>query len=101
MAGRKKKIYDDDDGRTIADMSGVSGNNMFIPRRSQREGSQDVQETQTESSGKDRPWESQDMLTKEERKWYILGALKAALLIGSAFILGFGAAILILILIWG
>ena len=33
---RRNKVYDDDDGRTIADMSEVSGPSMFVPRKSGR-----------------------------------------------------------------
>lgn len=105
---KKKRVYDDDDGRTIADMSGVTGQNMFIPRRpvrdeSSKSGSSSAsqQEAQEESREKERPWESQESFTKEERRWFVLGALKAALLIGLVFILGLGLAILLMIWIWG
>lgn len=40
-------------------------------------------------------------MTKEERRWYVLGALKAALLIGLVFIVGLGLAILLMIWFWG
>ena len=29
---RKKRVYEDDDGRTIADMSGVEGPSLLVPR---------------------------------------------------------------------
>ncbi len=83
----KQKKYDDDDGRTIADMSGVERRNVFLPRipglREKPESDADVPE-----------------VPREERKWYILGALKAALVIAGAFILGLGICILIMCLIW-
>lgn len=39
--------------------------------------------------------------TKEERRWYALGALKAALLIGLAYAVGLGLVILMLLFLWG
>ena len=40
----KKKQYDDDDGRTIADMSGVGPRNIFLPRRPEWEENKDIEE---------------------------------------------------------
>ena len=34
----KQKTYDDDDGRTIADMSGVQRDSMFLPRSLKKHG---------------------------------------------------------------
>ena len=34
----KQKTYDDDDGRTIADMSGVQRGSMFLPRSLKKHG---------------------------------------------------------------
>ena len=39
-------------------------------------------------------------MSKEDRRLYILGALKAALLIALAFIVGLGAFIALLIWLW-
>ena len=75
---KKNRIYDDDDGRTIADMSDIGRQPLFLPRLPEN----------------DRPWE-QTGLTKEERLWYTLGALKAALLIALAFIGGLGLIVLL------
>ena len=97
----RKKEWDDDDGRTIASMSDVGRQNLFIPRKPIREERrQNVPETEYDRSQKDRPWEQSDQFSKQERRWYALGALKAALLIAMAFIVGLGLAILIMILIW-
>ena len=57
-----------------------------------------------ESSGEEaaenpRPWEDTS-LSRKERWIYALGALKASLLIGGAYIVGLGAVILLLILFW-
>ena len=85
-----KRTYDDDDGRVIADMSGLDRPSMFVPRARKKD--------ERPPEDDDRPWES--MLTPEERRITILAALKAALLIALAFILGLGAVILLMVLLW-
>lgn len=97
---RRKKVYDDDDGRTIADMSGLSGPQpMFLPGRPV--GKRPQEPRQEAADQEDRPWEKErDLMSKEDRRMYILGALKAALLIALAFIVGLGACIALLIWLW-
>lgn len=106
----------EDDGRTIADMSGVERPGLFRPGRPddafRQNGSSPGRSSQERSvqsgflrSGSpeertDRPWEQPDVLTPQERRMYALGALKAALFIGLAFIVGLGAVILVMLLIW-
>lgn len=87
----KSKKYDDDDGRTLADMSGVERRNLFLFR---------IPGAKEEKKTGRAPAEHQPVMTREERRWYILGALKSALLIGGAFIFGIGLFILILCLVW-
>jgi hypothetical protein len=87
------KKYDDDDGRSLADMSGVEGPSLFLPRRRKK-----PTEPQPEASN-DRPWEETG-LTRQQRRWYVLGALKASLLIALAFIVGLGAVILLMLMFW-
>lgn len=87
----KKRVYDDDDGRTIADMSGVSRQPLLFPRPQRRR----PPVTADIPNGKSSP---QIELTKEERRWYALGAMKAALLIALAFIIGLGIVVLLFIL---
>lgn len=90
----KKREYDDDDGRTIADMSGVGRPGMVSFRRST--GDEDKPTPRHEDAGNGLgPFESRD-----ERRMYILGALRAALLIAFAFILGLGLVTALLLLIW-
>ena len=97
----RKREWDDDDGRTIASMSDVGRQNLFIPRKPIREERKPaVPESETGESKNDRPWEQSEQFSKQERRWYALGALKAALLIAMAFIIGLGLAILIMILLW-
>ena len=108
----RKKTWDDDDGRTIASMSDVQRPNLFIPRKNQRDSHMPAHPdavnatdsfvpVEEEASENDRPWDQSDRFSKQERRCYALGALKAALLIGMAFIVGLGIAILAMILIWG
>ena len=87
---RRNKAYDDDDGRTIADMSDVTGPSMFLPRRSGHK----TPVEQNGTAGSEPEWESRD------RRLYIFGALRAALLIALVYAVGFGLIIGLLILIW-
>ncbi|MDE7171415.1 MAG: hypothetical protein K2O11_05995 [Oscillospiraceae bacterium] len=86
-----KKVYDDDDGRTIADMSGIERQSLFLPRIPKRDRPAPPAQPEPE---RDRPWETSE-LSPEERRWYILGALKASLLIALAFIGGLGLIVLL------
>ncbi len=97
MSMRKNRTYEDDDGRTIADMSGVSRQPVFLPRLSgpPRAGNTPARPAPREESS--RPWEETG-LTKKEQLWYMLGALKAALLIALAFIGGLGVIVLLFFL---
>ena len=96
---RGKKVYDDDDGRTIADMSGLSQQPLWIPRLPS--GRKEPAPRPEEPDREDRPWEKdRNTVSKEEKRWYVLGALKAALLIALVFIVGLGACIALLIWLW-
>ena len=89
---KKRKVYEDDDGRTIADMSGVSNPSAFVPRREKPQGQDRENSFLFEKH--------EEPFTREERRIYFLAALKASLLIGGAFIIGLGAVILIMVLVW-
>ena len=80
---RKKKTYDDDDGRTIVDMSGVELTPMFVPRLP-RESKKPVQRPEEQPQKEPAP---EERLSKEEGRAYVFGALGAALLIGGIFVL--------------
>ncbi len=93
---RKEKF--EDDGRTVADMSGIERPRLIIPRLP---GSESRPPREPGPKMDDRPWEKdKDALSKDEKRWYVLGALKAALLIGLAFIVGLGVLIAVLLGIW-
>lgn len=89
----KKRVYEDDDGRTIADMSGVSRPNLFLPRLPPRQ-RDSRPATQPEPLERNAPG-GQPELSREERRWYILGALKASLLIALVFGAGLGLVVLL------
>ena len=90
---KKRKVYEDDDGHTIADMSGISRPSAFVPRK---EASQRKEREDSFLFEK-----NEEPFTREERRVYILAALKASLLIAAAFIVGLGAVVLIMVLVWG
>ena len=93
---KKRKEYQDDDGRTIADMSGVSRpslmGHMPIGSRTRKP---------VDEAFSARPGLPQEDISPGARLWYMLGALKAALLIALAFIVGLGLLVLLMLLIWG
>lgn len=82
---KKRKTYDDDDGRVVANMN-VDGMPWYI--REHR-------------PWKDRPAsQSDEQLTKEEERTLIWGAMKAGLLVAGVFILGALAFILFCLYVW-
>ena len=94
-----KKVYDDDDGRTIADMSGLDFPGAFS-FRGVRPKKPEPEREGNRSETNDRPWEAQkDQFSKSERRMAILGALKAAMLIGAAYIVGLGLLIWLMVAI--
>ncbi len=98
IAEKEKEVVEDD-GRTVADMSGIEGHASFLgsviglrgDRRRRREITDELG-GKTEGSGVD--------MTRDEKRWFIGGALGAALLIALAFGLGLGLIILLMVLIW-
>lgn len=89
-----KKDHFEDDGRTVADMSDISRRPLFghlpgekAPARTP------AQPEQEKDNG--RPWEN-SALPKEDRRAVFFGTLKATLLIGSVYLLGFALIILLL-----
>ena len=92
---RKRKIYDDDDGRTIADMNGVGVPSAVFGRYGKNDGRDG-----NYGDGNKMPEVQPFDMTRKERKMYIFGALGAALLIAGAFIVGLGLAILLMVIIW-
>ncbi|MCH5261559.1 MAG: hypothetical protein J1F42_01460 [Lachnospiraceae bacterium] len=103
MASHKE--WGDDDGRIIADMSGIERPRFIVPRIRDRKsfaerGSASSQRESGEQNVIERSWEKESEFTPQERRMYVLGALKAALLIALAFIAGLGAAVWLMLLAW-
>ncbi len=88
-----KKKYDDDDGRSIADMSNVGQPNLFTFRnpKDKNEQAQTPDEDQSE-----RPWEKKPEMPKEDRRAYVLAAVLTALGVGAVFLVGLGLIIWLL-----
>ena len=96
---KKERIYEDDDGRTIADMSGIEPQPMLIPRIHKRRDRADFREPDAPAAN-DRPWDTSGELSREERNAAIGGALKAGLLIGGVFLTAGALAILAMQALW-
>ncbi len=91
-----KKIYDDDDGRTIADMSGVERAPLVLPHfKKKKEAPREVPEEDDGSSPS-----PEIQMSGDERRGYIFGALGAALLIGGIFVAAGALAIWLMTVIW-
>ena len=95
----KKRDEFEDDGRTIADMSGIVPQPTLLPRRSKRQeplqqSDGERQELRQHSGGE------QPALTKQERHWAAVGAVRAVLVIAGVYLLGLGALLGILFLLW-
>ena len=94
---RSGRPHEDDDGRTIVDMSQVDRPSMFgfrgdlLPEKRQE---------RPQERKKSRPWEEEAPISPKERRMYALGALKAALLIGLAYLAGLALIIFLLIQLW-
>lgn len=89
MSEERNNRTGEDDGRTIVDMSGVERPNLFSFRRLPEEPS--LPEEQRKANA--RSWQGQSV-SREERRWLILGTIKASLLVGAAY----GVGILLVIL---
>ena len=89
MSDRRHDDFEDD-GRTIADMSGVTRRNLFgfDPNALRSRPDASPRQGQPVSASED------DGLTRQQRLWAILGAMKAILLIGLCFAVGMAAVIL-------
>lgn len=93
---RKPREYEDDDGRTVADMSEVHRRNLFMPRRDMPRRESPERENGHGGSSSDQA----PSMNRKETRWAIFGALSAGLLIALVFIVALGLAIAIMLLIW-
>jgi len=81
----------EDDGRTVADMSGLD--RPLRPHR-RKAGAPPPE------PANDRPWEQAPDWTAKEKFWAVLGAMKATLLIAGVYLAGLAVLLLILFLLW-
>lgn len=84
---KNNKFDEYDDGHSIVDMSSIERPNLFTFRNTKQE----------EVKQEEKPWVD-NTLNKDERRWAILGALKASILIALAYIVGLGLVVLLLVL---
>ena len=89
----QSKIEAIDDGRTIADMSGVGGS-----REQMRELFGDFRRSRREI---EQPSAMQPQMDKEDRRAYLFGAMGAALTIALIFIGAAALVIFLMLLFWG
>lgn len=94
---RKKRTYEDDDGRVIADMSDLERPSLW---RIKKPSSLRPELSAEEPSKPDLPWENTNDLSSEDRRIYIFAALKAALLIAGVFIAAAVLLIAAMIFFW-
>ena len=96
---KNRRTYDDDDGRTIADMSGIESQPLLVPRIRKRADRADFRESDAPEAN-DRPWDTSGELSREERNAAVGGALKAGLLIAAVFLAAGALAILAMQALW-
>ena len=90
----KKTREFEDDGRTIADMSGIERQPMIIPKFSHLKKNKNSEAQEAD----DKPWED-NSFNKKERKSFIFGALGATVLVSAIFALAFALVILLFMFI--
>ena len=90
----QKNKHDDDDGRTVADMSGIDSPSLFgrLPKK-KRSGDADA----TDDGSTYKPWEAdKDTLSRGERRAYIFTALLSGIGIWAVFTAVFALIIFIM-----
>jgi len=80
----KKKVYDDDDGRTIADMSEIDPMPMLLPKPRRKE-QQPVSESE---------------LSRQDRRAILLGSMGAVMLIAAIFLVAAFIVICLMLAAW-
>lgn len=91
----QKNKHDDDDGRTVADMSGIDSPSLFgrLPKKKTSRSDADA----TDGGSTDKPWEAdKDMLSRGERRAYIFTALLSGIGIWAVFTAVFALIIFIM-----
>lgn len=89
---KKKKVYDDDDGRVFANMN-VEGMPWYTPPAA-------VQPQSEKDAGAERQEQEPIRLSKKEGRALLGGVLKASLLVLLIFVVGFLLFILFCTKVW-
>ena len=84
----KKRVYDDDDGRTVADMSGIERQPLLLPRFRRKDKA--AEEPETDGLG----W------SREERRAVVLGSIGAVLVIAFVFLAAAALVIGLMLTVW-
>ena len=79
---RKRDDFEDD-GRTIADMSGIGPAPTLRPHRRKAD-------APPPEPANDHPWEQAPDWTPKEKFWAVMGVLKATLAIAGVYLVGLG-----------
>ena len=93
MDNRRK--YDDDDGRTVADMSGVEPQPLLMPSASSIRKLKEGRD-EPEVPGRTEYQQGPEYLDREGRRAMIGGAISAMLLVGGILFAAFAAVIFII-----
>lgn len=99
-----KRIYEDDDQRTIADMShlpDVSAFGRWTGRHPDGRRSGNAHGSTAAEQGKTSSRYPAPEMDREERRMYILGIMKASLGIGLIYLAAFALLVAGLLFIWG
>ncbi len=98
---RKRKQYDDDDGRTISNMN-IDGMPWYNGRSDERHASKEDSTSIPGTGENGGNSERQEKITLSRKESFALmrGVLSAALLIGVIFFIGFAIFILFCIYVW-
>ncbi len=103
MAKRNKdpRLEDqEDDGRTVADMSDLAPHRTWMGGWSAPQSSTRRDFAPPEQRTERPAWEQPASLDRTQRFWAVMGALKASLLIGMVYVIGFALAGWLMLMIW-
>ena len=84
----KKRVYDDDDGRTVADMSGIERPPLLLPRFRRK----DKDEEEQTPDGPE--------LSREDRRAVLAGSIGAVLVIALIFLAAAALVIGLMLTVW-
>lgn len=96
---KQDRIYQEDDGHVVADMSGIERQPLLVPRFDRLSGHRRDYSDQTSSDS--RSWAPQiPELDAGEKRSLILGAISAGLLVIGVIALAFAVLILLILFVF-